>query len=181
MPRIIIVGTSGAGKSVLGKQAAERLGVPFIDLDALFWLPNWMQVADEVFRERVQNALQPPHWVAAGNYSRARDLIWQRATQVVWLDYPLWLTQWRLFKRTVRRVVTQEDLWQTGNRESWRTQFFSRQSILLWAIQAHGRYRKRYVEVLQAPEYKHLAVLRFRRPSEASRWLQQLSIKEKEL
>lgn len=118
MPRIIIVGTSGAGKSTLGEQAAQALGVPFLELDALFWLPNWVQETDEVFRQKVAVAIQPDDWVAGGNYSRARDLIWRRAETLIWLDYPLRLTLWRLLQRTLTRIVTQEDLWHTGNRES---------------------------------------------------------------
>lgn len=179
MPRVIIVGTSGAGKSVLGAQAAERLGVPFLELDALFWLPDWKQVSDDVFRGRVVAAIRPPDWVAGGNYSRARDLIWTRADTLVWLDYPLRLTLWRLFRRTIRRIVTQEDLWQTGNRERWRTQFFSRDSLFLWAIRSHGRYRREYAKLLKYPDYSHLDVHHFTTPAQASQWLNLLSQKEK--
>ena len=175
MPRIVIVGTSGAGKSTLGEQAAQALGVPFLELDALFWLPGWVQEADDVFREKVAAAVAADDWVAGGNYSRARDLIWQRADTLVWLDFPLWLTLWRLLKRTIKRIVTQEDLWQTGNRESWRSQFFSRESLFLWAIRSHGRYRRQYHDLLKYPEYSHLVVYRFSTPDEAAHWLRHLS------
>ncbi len=178
MSRIIIVGTSGAGKSVLGEQAAQRLGVPFLELDAYFWLPGWVQVSDEVFRQKVTEAVAADAWVAGGNYSRARDLIWTRADALVWLDYPLPLTLWRLFRRTVKRIVTHEDLWQTGNRETWRKQFLSRNSLFLWAMGSHGRYRRQYAELLKYPEYSHLDVHRFSKPSEAAEWLNHLSKKE---
>jgi len=178
MSRIIIVGTSGAGKSVLGERAARKLGVPFLELDAYFWQAGWIQASDEVFRQKVGDAVAADAWVAGGNYSRARDLIWGRADTLVWLDYPLSLTLWRLFRRTVKRIVTQEDLWQTGNRESWRSQFLSRDSLFLWAIGSHGRYRQQYGELLKSPDYSHLDVYRFSRPSEASQWLNHLSKKE---
>src|SRR5690349_12714115 len=114
MTRIIIIGTSGAGKSVLGAQAANRLGVPFLELDAYFWQPGWVQVSKEVFRQKVGDAIAADAWVAGGNFSLARDVIWERADTLVWLDYPLRLTLWRLFKRTVKRIVTRENLWGTG-------------------------------------------------------------------
>jgi adenylate kinase family enzyme len=178
MSRIIIVGTSGAGKSVLGEQAARKLGVPFLELDAFFWLPGWVQVTDEVFRQKVAEAVAADAWVAGGNFSRAREQIWTRADTLVWLDYPLRLTLWRLFWRTVKRIMTQEDLWQTGNRETWRKQFLSRDSLFLWAIGSHGRYRRQYSELLKYPEYSHLDVYRFSKPTEASQWLNGLSKKE---
>jgi adenylate kinase family enzyme len=178
MSRIIIVGTSGAGKSVLGEQAAARLGVPFLELDAYFWLPGWVQATDEVFRQKVSAATAVEAWVAGGNFSRARDLIWKRADTLVWLDYPLRVTLWRLFWRTVKRILTQEDLWQTGNHETWRKQFLSRDSLFLWAIGSHGRYRRQYSELLKYPEYSHLDVYRFFKPAEASQWLNGLSQKE---
>jgi adenylate kinase family enzyme len=178
MSRIIIVGTSGAGKSVLGEQAAARLDVPFLELDAYFWLAGWVQAADEVFRQKVAEAVAADAWVAGGNYSRARDLIWKQADTLVWLDYPLRVTLWRLFRRTVKRIATQEDLWQTGNRETWRKQFLSRDSLFLWSIGSHGRYRRQYADLLKSPEYWHLDVYRFTKPAEASQWLNGLSKKE---
>ncbi len=176
--RIIVVGTTGAGKSTLGELAARLLDVPFLELDVYFWLPGWIQASNEMFRQRVKAAVDAESWVAGGNYSRARDLIWSRADTLVWLDYPLRLTLWRLFRRTIKRIVTQEDLWNTGNRESWRNQFLSRDSLFLWAVRSHERYRREYANLLKQPEYSHLRVYRFSKPTEANDWLNQLSKKE---
>ncbi len=178
MSRIIIIGTSGAGKSMLGEQAAGQLGVPFLELDAYFWLPGWVQVEDDVFRQRVGEAVAAEAWVAGGNYSRARDLIWQRADTLVWLDYPLRLTLWRLFRRTVKRNMTQEDLWHTGNRESWAKQFVSRDSLFLWAMGSYRKQAEQFPELLKQADYAHLKVHRFYKPSEAENWLSTLSQKE---
>ena len=73
-----------------------------------------------------------------------RDLVWRPADTLIWLDLPLPLVMWRLLRRTVRRVATQEELWGTGNRESLRNAFFSRNSILLWALKTHHRNRERF-------------------------------------
>ena len=69
-----------------------------------------------MFRERVAAALADDCWTVGGNYSVARDLIWGRSDTVVWLDYGLPLVLWRLVRRTVKRIMTQEELW-AGNRE----------------------------------------------------------------
>ena len=73
-----------------------------------------------------------------------RDLVWQPADTLVWLDLPLSVVMWRLLRRTIRRAATKEDLWGTGNRESFVRSFFSRHSILLWALKTHRRNREKY-------------------------------------
>ncbi|MBI3267858.1 MAG: adenylate kinase [Planctomycetes bacterium] len=167
--RVVVVGTTGSGKSSLARAVAGRLGVPHVELDALHNGPNWSTPPDEVFRERVDLALRGGAWVADGNYSRVRDLVWGRAETIVWLDYPLRLVLARLVARTLRRVVTGERLW-NGNRETWGT-LFSRESILLWALETHGRNRRAYARLFRSPDHMRLDRVRLRSPAEARRWL----------
>jgi adenylate kinase family enzyme len=173
MERIAIVGTTGSGKSTLGLALAKRRGRPLVDLDALFWRPQWTPTPREEFRARVSEALAGPAWIVAGNYGQARDIIWARADTLIWLDYPLALTLSRLFRRTVSRIVTQEELW-GGNRETWRAQFASRDSLFLYALQTHHRRRQEFAAALATPEYAHLTVIRFHRPAEMEAWLERV-------
>ena len=170
MQRIIVVGTPGTGKSTLAAELSQRLGCPFLELDALFWQPNWTPVSRDLFRQRVQVALAPARWCAGGNYSAARDLIWQAADTLIWLDYSLLLTMSRLVRRTLRRIITREELW-AGNRESWRNAFLQRDSLLLFALKTHHRRRHQFTQALTGPEYCHLALWRFRTPKETAVWL----------
>jgi adenylate kinase family enzyme len=170
MQRIVVVGATGSGKSTLAGQLAARLGGALVDLDALNWGPDWTPAPVPVLRERASAALAGDCWVVAGNYSKVRDIVWSRADTLIWLDYPLPLILWRLFRRTIRRVFTQEELW-GGNRERFRTQFASRDSLFLWALQTHYRRRREFPADLVKPEYAHLRVLRFHRPGELDRWL----------
>ena len=39
--RVSIVGSTGTGKTTFGRELAAILAVPFVELDALFWGPNW--------------------------------------------------------------------------------------------------------------------------------------------
>jgi hypothetical protein len=73
-----------------------------------------------------------------------RDLVWGAADTLVWLDLPFALVIWRLFWRTLRRSVTKENLWGSGNTESLVRSFFTRQSILLYAMKTHRRNRRRF-------------------------------------
>lgn len=169
-PRIVVVGTTGSGKTTTALRLTQLLNLPHIELDAIHWLPNWVEVEREAFRQRVTEAISGPAWVVDGNYSKASDLVWARATTLVWLDYDLPVIFWQLFQRTFKRVVTQEVLW-NGNRERFREAFFSRDSLFLWALQSQPRQRKTYPERLSSPEYAHLQVLHFRTRRETARWL----------
>jgi hypothetical protein len=77
---------------------------------------------------------------------------------------------WRLFWRTLRRAWTKEDLWGTGNRESFVRTFFSRNSILLWALKTHAKNRKRF-SVECANYGAGRQVIRLQSPREIDRFL----------
>jgi hypothetical protein len=117
--------------------------------------------------------LSGSRWVVDGNYGKVRDIVWSRADTIVWLDYTLPVIMRRLVWRTIRRVVTREELW-SGNREGVRGALFSRDSILLWALRTFRRRRREYPVLLASPEYAHLAVVRLRSPRAADEWLSNL-------
>lgn len=171
--RISVVGTSGSGKTTLASQISQRLAIPYVELDALHWEPNWTEAPIDVFKKRVEQSLSTDSWVVDGNYSKVRALVWSRADTVVWLDYSLPVIMGRLLQRTWQRVVMQEELW-SGNRETWR-QTFSRDSILLWALTTYLRRRKEYPILFAQPEYAHLKVLHLRSPNTTRAWLSSLT------
>jgi adenylate kinase family enzyme len=39
--RITVVGTSGSGKTTLARELSTKLGVPFVEIDALNWQAGW--------------------------------------------------------------------------------------------------------------------------------------------
>src|SRR5687768_1581665 len=123
--RINVTGTTGSGKTTMARNLALKLGVPHVELDALHWDPNWTEASNEVFRERTSTALSCDEWVVDGNYSAVRDIVWSRANLIVWLDYSLPVILAQLWRRSMRRLLSQEELW-NGNRESFRTLFLSR-------------------------------------------------------
>ena len=99
-----------------------------------------------------------------------RDLTWRPADTLVWLDLPFALVIWRLFWRSLRRSVTKEKLWGSGNTESLGRSFFSRQSILLYAMKTHRRNRHRFAIETEFLG-KDKAVIRLRTPREVERFL----------
>jgi adenylate kinase family enzyme len=174
MQRISVVGTSGSGKTTFANRLSARLGLPRIELDALNWGPNWTLADVETFRDRVRLATAADSWVCDGNYSAARPIVLDRADTVIWLDLPFWTCLWRVIQRTARRARTREDLWGTGNRESWRRQV-GRESLIWWVISTHGRRRRQYEARFADAALADLRVHRFRSSADAEAWLDGLA------
>ena len=170
MRRIAVTGTSGSGKTTFARRLATRLGVPHVELDALHWGPNWPEADPATFRARVAGSIAGDAWVVDGNYSHVRDLYLSRVDTIVWLDLPLRVCLWRVTRRTFTRARSREDLWGTGNRESWRKQL-SRDSLLWWVVTTHGRRRRENAVRFGALADAGVTVLRFRSTAEADAWL----------
>ena len=171
--RVVVVGTTGCGKTTLARQLSLLLGIPHVELDAIHWGPGWTPAPLEVFRARTAQALSGSRWVADGNYGKVQDIVWGRAEAVVWLDYTLAVLMGRLVWRTLRRIVTGEELW-NGNRESIWDQFFTEDSLLLYALRSYRRRRREYPQLFTQPCYSHLSVVRLRSPRATRRWLRHL-------
>ena len=169
--RIAVIGTTGSGKTVFAQCLAQQLGIPHIELDAIHWGPDWTPVLLQEFRERTAQSLSGRDWTTDGNYSAVRDIVWGRADTVVWLDYPLPLIMGRMIRRTVRRIVTGEELWH-GNRETFVQAFLRWDSIVWWPLRTYRRRRREYSALLGRPEYAHIDVVRLHSPQAARAWLE---------
>jgi Helicase HerA, central domain len=81
MKRIAIIGSTGSGKSTLAQSLARRLRLNHTELDALYWLPGWLERDASEFRSLVDAATTQPSWVIDGGYSEVRDLCGVGLTQ----------------------------------------------------------------------------------------------------
>ena len=171
--RIVVIGASGSGKTTFASQVAGKLAYNHIELDAIHWLPDWQELPWDEMLTQVQQMTDQEQWVCDGNYSQLRNMLWQRADTIIWLNYPFPTVFWRLLRRTLQRSFGKVELW-NGNRESWRMSFLSRDSILLWLLQSYPRHLREIPQLLAQPQHAHLKVLRFQRPVQAEHWLQSL-------
>lgn len=170
--KVNVVGTSGSGKSTFSKKLAEAIHAPYIELDKVFWEPNWKMPSDEVFFERLQKALPQDRWVLDGNYTRTIPIKWKEVDLVIWIDLPFYRTFYQAIKRAIQRTLSQQELWEgTGNRESFRRSFLSKDSILLWTIISYGRVKEKYEAMMSDPKYAHIHFLRLRSSKEIKQFL----------
>ena len=168
--RIVVVGSSCAGKTTFARALAGALGYSYVELDHLYWSPGWKPKAGQEFRALVSEAAAAEQWVADGNYTVVRDLLWPRATTIIWLNYGFGTVFWRALRRTFRRAVSREELWH-GNRESFRRSMLSRESILLWVITTFRRKRRQLGDLRSSGKFPHLSWIEFRRPGDAASYL----------
>lgn len=171
-PRLIIIGSAAAGKSTLAVQFARLLSIRAIDLDDLHWLPDWAHHTREDFRARVNDATAQPHkgWAVAGNYSSCRDILWSRATTIIWLDYDFGVVMKRLLSRTARRWWTQERLFGGTNTEQL-SKIFSKDSLIWYAITTWRRRKREYPLAFAQPEHAHLQIIHLTDPAQTERLL----------
>jgi energy-coupling factor transporter ATP-binding protein EcfA2 len=170
--RILILGRTGSGKTTLARELAAGLRVPHVELDSLYFGPEFSTAPLPLLRERTSAAIAGDRWVTDGNKRVVRDLVWPRADTIVWLDYPLGVSLWRLAKRARRRTSTlTSQATKTGGATGLPKQLFAAARGVLKALRSHAGQRRRYPRMFAEQANQHLAVVRLRSPRATRRWL----------
>ncbi|MFO6424044.1 adenylate kinase [Motilimonas sp. KMU-193] len=176
MSRINVIGSSASGKSTFSRQLAQKLAIPYIEMDAIFWQPNWQQPSDEEFFPKLKQALAQTAWVLDGNYNRTVQIKWQQVDTIIWLDYSLARIAYQSITRAIKRSIVGKELWpNTGNVETFKKSFCSKDSVILWSLQNYHHNRRRYLQVKADPQFAHIEFVHLTSPRQARRYLQQQS------
>ena len=165
--RILVTGTSGAGKTTLAGALAQRLGVPHTDIDGLYHGPDW--VPRPQFVDEATALAASEEWVTEWQYSVVRRLFLARADLLVWLDFSRAHVMRQIVPRTLRRRLHRIEMW-NGNLEPplW-TIFTQRDHIVRWAWRTHRKTTTRVQGVLAADDPP--VVVRLRNRREVHAWL----------
>lgn len=174
MQRILVGGISGVGKSTLARELGDRLNLPYVDFDALFHGPQWSQ--RPTFVEDVDAFIGTDRWVtdSDGYQTYLGTRVHERADTLVWLDYSRRLTMTRVIRRTLRRVLLREALF-NGNRERLLAAITDPEHPVRWAWSQHADRRRRNEAIAAEPALGHLHVVRLRSPVETRHWLASLN------
>lgn len=170
--RIAIVGRTGSGKTTLAREVAAALGVPHVELDSLYFGEDFSIAPLPLLRERTSKALAEDRWVTDGNKRAVRDLVWPRADTIIWLDYPVYVSLWRLARRArTRTSALGAQAARTGRWTALPRQLVAAARGVLTALRSHRGQRRDYPRLFAQPENQHLAVARLRSPRATRRWL----------
>ncbi len=177
--RILILGRTGSGKTTLARELAGLVDVPHVELDSLYFGPSFSTAPLPVLRERTSAAIAGERWVTDGNKKAVRDLVWPRADTVVWLDYPVAVSLWRLGRRAVWRTskikAEASGASPSSSSSSVPRQMLSAAKGVLTALRSHRGQRREYPLMFARPENQHLAVVRLRSPRATRRWLARIT------
>jgi adenylate kinase family enzyme len=172
LERIVVVGASGSGKTTFAHDLAKILGAPHVELDALYWGPNWIANSEEDILGKLRKQLEADRWIVDGNLSKASAEAHQSATSIVWLNYSFPVVFQRAVRRTFRRIVTRERLY-SDNFESI-SQVFERDWIPWWVIRTFRRRRREYRALFSSPEFSSRDVIELADPQAAEEFLARL-------
>ena len=165
--RVLVAGTSGSGKSSLAVRIASALQVPYVEIDALFHGPDWTPRPQ--FVDDVEALIAQPSWVTEWQYAQVRTQLATSADLLVWLDLSRPRVMWQVVRRTLRRRLLRQRLWNGNIEPPLRTFFIDDEHIVRWAWRTHGMTSSRIGEVLcRRPE---LCVVRLTSHAAARRWL----------
>jgi adenylate kinase family enzyme len=144
MQRILVIGSAGSGKSKLSRYLAEKLSIPVIHLDRLYWRPNWVEPGQEEWLEQVRNVISEESWIMDGNYSRTLAVRLEACDTVVFLDMPRLTCLWRVLSRMLRFHGRNRPDMAAGCTERLDISF------LLWVWRYPTRTRQKVISLLEA-------------------------------
>ena len=142
MKRIMIIGCGGSGKSTLARQLGQKLEIPVIHLDQLFWTPGWVSVSREEFDRLHEAALAEDQWIMDGNFDRTIPRRLQRCDTVIYLDYSRFTCIWGWLRRVIKHHGKARPDMAPGCGEWLDPEFFQ------WLWNFNKKYRKSYHEML---------------------------------
>jgi adenylate kinase family enzyme len=100
--RIMVMGSSGSGKSTMAQRLGEITGLPVVHIDHLLWQPGWVSVPKEEVCARAVAAADQPEWIFDGNHAKTRDYRLERADTVIYLDFSRYTCICRVIRRWIQ-------------------------------------------------------------------------------
>ena len=157
MERIIIIGCGGAGKSTLARQLGEKLGLPVVHLDKLFWKPGWVEMPGDEFDALLYQEMAKEKWIMDGNFNRTLPARIAHCDTIIYLDFSRFACLMGVLKRVITTYGTVRPDMGDGCPERFDWDF------LKWVWDFNKNKREKYYRMLNEAEGKQTIVLKNRR------------------
>jgi len=154
MERILIIGCGGAGKSTLARSLGEKLGIPVVHLDQLWWKPGWIESNRDEFDEKLAVALDKPQWIMDGNFNRTLQTRLGKCDTVIYLDFSRWVCLFRVIYRVVTNLGKTRPDMTPGCKERLNFDFVK------WIWGFNAKNRERYYGLLNETSHAQTVVLK---------------------
>ncbi len=157
MERILIIGCGGAGKSTLARAVGEKLRIPVVHLDQLFWRPGWVSVSQEEFDRLLALQLEKPAWIMDGNFGRTLKTRLERCDTAIYLDFGRLTCLAGVLKRVCQSYgKVRPDMGECcPERFDWE--------FLKWVWNFNKEKRGKFYHLLEESKHAHVVVLKNRR------------------
>lgn len=101
--RVLVVGSSGAGKTTLARRVANKLELTHLSMDReFFWLPGWVARERSEQRKMIAEAVMEDRWVMDGSNPSSFDLRLPRAHIVLWMRVPRLVCIYSVYRRAIK-------------------------------------------------------------------------------
>lgn len=97
--RVVVIGSSGAGKSTFARRLGDITGLPVTHIDQLFWQPGWVQTPTETYHRRLAEVVARDRWIIEGVNPGTLDLRLPRTDRLIWLHRGRAACLWRVARR----------------------------------------------------------------------------------
>ena len=162
MQKVLLIGNAGAGKTTFAKQLAQKLHLPLVNLDNLYWRGDWDHLSRDEFDAILQSELEKPQWIIDGNFNRTIPQRLQYCDTVFYFDFPTIICLAGITKRTLTNLgKVRSDM--GGN----CVEHFDSQKISLYrnVLTFNKQHRRDYYELLEDAGHAHVIIFRSRKPA----------------
>lgn len=156
MERILIIGCGGAGKSTLARQLGEKLNLPVVHLDKLYWKPGWVQESREEFDRKLAITLEEPKWIIDGNFNRTMPQRLKKCDTILYLDF----SRWACLRGVIKRILTTYGSVRPDMGEGCPERFDL--EFLRWVWNYNKNNRQRNYQLLDEATHAHKIILKNR-------------------
>ena len=157
MERIMIIGCGGAGKSTLARQLGEKLNLPVVHLDKLWWKPGWVETSRDDFDAKLAQELKKPRWIMDGNYNRTLPERVKYCDTIIYLDF----SRMACLLGVLKRVITTYGKVRPDMGEGCPERFDL--DFLKWVWNFNATNRESNYKLLNETEHAETIVLKNRR------------------